>query len=453
MPESAAKSIVMYRDMEDITQDSGNEFVDGWRVAAILIALILINAFSQIDRILPFILAETIKSDLGLSDTEMGLLTGVAFAVCYSLLSLPLARAADRGSPRLVLVSCILIWSTMTALGGFAASFLLLALTRFGVAFGEAGAVPAGHALIARKIRPERRGLAIGLFAMGIPLGTMVGFAVGGAIGDTLGWRPAMIGAGALGGLIALLAYFVIGPTPARRHSATSGEPFIASSRRLLTSPGFRWLFIGSITVGFAAAPFYAFSAPFLIRTHGFTASEVGLAFGLLQGLMGIIGALVGGRWFDRSAKSAAERLLGPPALLFLVASVTTSAALFVPAGWMAIALLVPAMLSFAFMMPWAFGAAHLVAGDGKQAQASSLVMIGSGLFGPALGPLIVGLVSDAATAAQVPNGLGLGLLIVPVASSLTAIAMLIASPGIAASLRQKEKEITEKNNSLPFNI
>ncbi|TIV86716.1 MAG: MFS transporter, partial [Mesorhizobium sp.] len=92
------------------------------------------------------------------------------------------------------------------ALGGFAASFLLLALARFGVAFGEAGAVPAGHALIARKIRPERRGLAIGLFAMGIPLGTMVGFAAGGAIGDTLGWRTAMIGAGAIGGLIALLA-------------------------------------------------------------------------------------------------------------------------------------------------------------------------------------------------------------------------------------------------------
>lgn len=453
MPESAAKSIVIHDDMEDVLQDSGNEFVDGWRVAAILVALVLINAFSQIDRILPFILAETIKSDLGLSDTEMGLLTGIAFAVCYSLLSLPLARAADRGSPRLVLVSCILIWSAMTALGGFAASFLLLALTRFGVAFGEAGAVPAGHALIARKIRPERRGLAIGLFAMGIPLGTMVGFAVGGAIGDSLGWRPAMIGAGAIGGLIALLAYLVIGPTPARRPSAMSSEPFIASSRRLLMSPGFRWLFIGSITVGFAAAPFYAFSAPFLIRTHGYTASEVGLAFGLLQGLMGIVGALVGGRWFDRAAKSGTERLLAPPALLFLAASATTGAALFVPAGWLSIALLVPAMLSFAFMMPWAFGAAHLVAGEGKQAQASSLVMIGSGLFGPALGPLVVGLVSDAATAAQVPNGLGLGLLIVPVASSITAIAMLIASPRIAASLRQKEKAFTGQNDSLPFNI
>jgi predicted MFS family arabinose efflux permease len=404
-------------------------------VAALFAVLILINAFSQIDRILPFILTEAIKADLGLSDTQMGLLTGLAFAVCYSLLSLPLARASDRGSPRFVLVTCILLWSIMTTLGGFAASFLALAFTRFGVAFGEAGAVPAGHSLIARKIRPDRRGLAIGLFAMGIPLGTMVGFAAGGAIGDTFGWRAAMIGAGSLGVAIALLTFIVAGPTPPLRR-ATDSEPFVQSSRRLLASPAFRWLFVGSICVGFAASPFYAFAAPFLIRTHGFSASEVGLTFGLLQGLMGIVGALVGGRWFDRAVSSGSGSLLAPPAILFLIASVTTSAALFAPTSGMSVALLVPGMLSFSFMMPWAFGAAHLVAGEGKQAQASSLVMIGSGLLGPALGPLFVGMVSDAATAAQSPDGLAFGLLIVPVASVLTGIAMLIASRRIAVLRR-----------------
>ncbi|WP_159717565.1 MFS transporter [Geminicoccus flavidas] len=435
MTETSVKSIDMHRGPPLLLKEFPNEYVQGWHLFAILMTLILTNAFSQIDRILPFILAESIKADLGLSDTQMGLLTGLAFAVCYSLLSLPLARAADRGSPRFVLVSCIVLWSAMTALGGFAASFLLLALTRFGVAFGEAGAVPAGHALIARKISPKHRGLAIGLFAMGIPLGTMVGFAAGGAIGDTLGWRTAMIGAGAIGGLIALLAFIVPGPTPMLARTAANSEPFMASSRRLLASPAFRWLFIGAIFVGFAAAPFYAFSAPFLIRTHGFSTSEVGLAFGLLQGMMGIVGTLLGGRWFDRAVSSGTGRVLGAPAVLFLITSATTSAALFAPAGWLSIALLVPGMLSFSFMLPWAFGAAHLVAGEGKQAQASSLVMIGSGLLGPALGPLIVGMVSDGATAAEIPNGLGLGLLVVPVFTVLTGIAMLIANRRIAALL------------------
>jgi predicted MFS family arabinose efflux permease len=438
MTETIAQSIDLKGRSPPALSYRKNEHVRGWRMVAIFVTLLLINVFSQIDRILPFILSESIKSDLGLSDTQIGLLTGLAFAVCYSLLSLPLARASDRGSPRLVLVSCILLWSVMTTLGGFVASFMLLAFTRFGVAIGEAGAVPAGHALIARKIRPERRGLAIGLFAMGVPLGTMVGFAAGGAIGDTLGWRTAMVGAGAVGVLIALLSLIVPGPTPTLKRTAVNSEPFVESSRRLLASPAFRWLVIASIFLGFAGAPFYAFAAPFLIRTYGFSASEVGMAFGLLQGLMGIIGTPLGGRWFDRAVSLGTGGMLRPPAILFLIASATTTAALLAPIGWLSIALLVPGMLSFSFMQPWAFGAAHLVAGEGKQAQASSLVMIGSGLLGPALGPIIVGMVSDAATIAQVPNGLALGLLIVPIASILTGIALLIASGRIPASLGQR---------------
>lgn len=438
MTETAAGSIDGSRIVAYPSRESGSEYVNGWRVYVTLLTLFLVSAISQVDRILPFIMAEAIKLELSLTDTQVGLLTGVPFAICYTLLSLPLARAADRGSPRFVLVSCVLAWSAMTALGGMAASFLMLALTRFGVASGEAGAFPAGHAIIARKIRPERRGMAIGLFSMGLPIGAMVGFAAGGAVADTLGWRVALIGAGAIGGLIALLTFLVIGPMAPLRQTAATGESFLRSSARLLSTPAFRWLFIGAITVGFASAPFYAFAAPFLIRVHGYSASEAGLAFGLLQGLMGIFGTLIGGRLFDRAVQSGTGRVLGPPAILFLIASATTAAALFAPVGWVSVVLLVPGMLSFAFMLPWAFGAAHLVAGKGKEAQATSLMMIGSGLLGPALGPLIVGMISDAATAAQMADGLGIGLLIAPAASILTGVAMLIANQRIAALLARR---------------
>lgn len=431
MPDVAASSIGDARDFE---VDPRNN-ISNFRAVAFLITLVFVSIFCQVDRILPFILAESIKEELFLSDTQIGLMTGLAFAVCYTLLSLPIARLADQGSPRLVLISCILVWSAMTALGGFAASFALLAASRFGVAIGEAGAIPSAHALIARKIPPARRGLAIGLFSMGIPLGTMVGFAAGGAIADTLGWRTALIGAGAIGGLIALVAVVVIGPTPPPRADAGVGEPFVRTSLRLLTSPAFRWLIIGGVALGFASAPFYAFGAPFLIRTHGFTAGEVGLAFGLLQGAMGVVGTLGGGRLFDRAVASGRGRVLGAQAVLLLIAGVTTTLALFAPVGWMSIALFVPGMLSFAFLLPAVFGAAHLVAGPGRQALASSLLMIASGLFGPALAPLFVGVVSDWAGAAQIPNGLGLGLLIVPVASILAGLATFVANRRVAAAL------------------
>lgn len=407
-------------------------YIGGRRAAILLSVLFIIGLFAQTDRMLPFIMAESIKEDLSLSDTQVGLLTGIAFAVCYAVFSLPLARVSDRGSPRFVLVSCALVWSAMTALGAFAESFLFLALTRFGVALGEAGGSPAAHAIMARKIRPERRGLAIGIFSLSLPLGTMVAFALGGAITDTHGWRATVLGAGAFGGAVALLMLFVTGPTPPLDIPASTRAPYLRSSLRLLSSAGFRWLFVGAVVGGFASAPFYAFAAPFLIRTHGYSASQAGLAFGLLQGLMGILGTLVGGRMFDRAVRAGAKNILGPPGALFVISSVTMTAALFVPIGWVSIALLVPTMLAFAFLLPWGFGAAHLLAGIGKEAMATSLMMIGTGLLGPALGPLIVGMVSDAASSADISNGLGLGLLTVPIASVLCGLAILTANRRIA---------------------
>lgn len=410
----------------------------GWRLWGILLTLLLIHALCQVDRILPFILVEAIRVDLGLSDTQIGLITGLAFAVVFALTSLPLARAADGGSPRIVLVLCVLGWSVMTALGGFATGFIFLAITRLGVALGEAGATPAGHALISRKVAPTRRGLALGLFSMGIPIGTMLGFAIGGWLSDNVGWRHAFFGAGAVGAVLAFVLFAVAGPTPAGAAPAAQTQSFFQASRALLSTRGFLWLFIAANMIGLASAPFYAFAGAFLIRTHGFSASEAGLAFGLLQGTMGILGTLIGGRGFDRAVKAGHGRLLTPPAIVFLVAAVTTTGALFAPVGWISIALLVPNMLSFSFLLPWYYGTGHVVAGPGRQALASSLLMIGTGLIGPTVGPLFVGLVSDGMTASGLPNGLRWGMLIVPVATFASGVTLLIANTRIAALLRQR---------------
>jgi predicted MFS family arabinose efflux permease len=415
--------------------EAARSYLSARRARLLLAALFLVSAFAQIDRILPFILAEAIKAELRLSDTQVGLVTGVAFAVCYASLSLPMARQCDRGSPRVVLVACMLVWSTMTALGGFAAGFLSLAASRFGVAVGEAGAVPSGHALIARLIDPAHRGLAIGIFSMGIPLGTMIGFGLGGAVSDALGWRAALIGAGTLGVVIAGLATVAAGPTPPVVRAADT-DTFAASSRDLLASAAFRWLLIAAVSIGFAAAPFYAFGAAFLIRAHAFSASQAGLTFGLLQGAMGVIGTLGGGRLFDRAVRRGSRTLLLPPTIAFLVAAASVTSALASSSPWLATALLVPGMFAFSFALPFAFGAAHLVAGRGREAMASSLGMIATGLIGPAVGPLLVGFASDRAAGAGIENGLRVGLLVVPIACVTSAIAYVVADRRIAARHR-----------------
>jgi predicted MFS family arabinose efflux permease len=404
----------------------------GRRAHLLLAALFLVSVFAQIDRILPFILAEAIKSELLLSDTQIGLVTGIAFALCYVLLSLPMARLCDRGSPRAVLVACMVIWSGMTALGGLATGFLSLAASRFGVALGEAGAVPSGHAMIARRIRPERRGLAIGIFSMGIPVGTMIGFGLGGAVSDAFGWRATLVAAGALGGVIAVLAFLAAGPTPpvTRR---PDGPSFLASSRALLAAPAFRWLLAGGVSLGFASAPFYAFAAAFLIRTHAFSTSEAGLTFGLLQGVTGVIATLAGGRLFDRAVRTRSTSLLRLPAIAFVIAAIAVTAALWSPSGALSALLFVPAMFAFAFALPYTFGAAHLVAGVGREAMASSLGMIATGLIGPALGPLIAGMASDWAAIAGSANGLRVGLLIVPVMCVTTGLIYFVAGRRVAA--------------------
>jgi predicted MFS family arabinose efflux permease len=209
--------------------------MSGWRRTALIIVLFMVSAFSQIDRILPFILAESIKADLHLSDTQLGLITGIAFAVVYSLASLPLARLADRGASKQVLVWCILIWSIMTGLGGLAVGFVTMAISRFGVALGEAGGTPAAHALIAGKIPELRRGRAIGVFSMGIPLGTMVGFAAGGWASDHIGWRVALFVAGGIGLLLVILVLLFAGRTVKSSERSNSAGNIWSAGRELLS--------------------------------------------------------------------------------------------------------------------------------------------------------------------------------------------------------------------------
>ena len=240
----------------------------GVPVAYVLGLLFLINVLNFLDRQLPSILAQSIKADLNLSDTQLGLLGGVAFAVFYATLALPLARLSDRWSAKWVLTGSLMVWSLLTAAGGFAQTFAQLAASRVGVASGEAGSTPAAHALISTLISPQRRGLAMGAFSLGVPIGVMSGLVLGGWLNDLHSWRFAMIAMGVPGLVVALLFAFTV---PDRRPTGpvAGAATFLQTAGALLRLRSYRHLFIGVTIFGIGVYASFHFTPAFLIRTYG----------------------------------------------------------------------------------------------------------------------------------------------------------------------------------------
>ncbi|MCW5647610.1 MAG: MFS transporter, partial [Sphingopyxis sp.] len=174
--------------------------------------LLIVYIFNFLDRQIVNILAEPIKADLGLSDTQLGLLAGPAFAVFYALLGIPIARYADKeGTNRVRLIALALaVWSAMTAICGLAQNFVQLLLARIGVGIGEAGCTPAAHSLITDSVPAEKRSSAIAFYGLGVPIGSLLGLVIGGIVNDLYGWRIALMMVGAPGLLLALIVLFVM---------------------------------------------------------------------------------------------------------------------------------------------------------------------------------------------------------------------------------------------------
>lgn len=409
-------------------------FLSRGRARGLLVVLVLVNVLNVLDRQLPMILAESVKRDLGLSDTQLGLLSGLAFAACYSTLAIPLARLADRWSAKKVLAGCLVVWSLMTALGGLSRSFAELAMTRLGVACGEAGSTPAAHALIARAIAPERRGFALGLFTMGAPVGVMAGMAIGGWISDHASWRVALAVAGGAGGVVLALWLALAPDLPPATTARAQGGALHHALGVLFRSSAFRYLFLATSLAGASSYATLVFCAPFLIRLHGMTATQVGLALGLAQGVTGVLGALIGGRLFDAQRSRGETRALWVPTVSFLLAGPLAAAAWFADSGWLAIALLAPVVFAYIVYLPATFGVAHRIAGPGSQAVASSVLMLGVGLLGASIGPLAVGALSDGLLASHGAEGLRWALLLVALANVAAGLAFLQANRRLRAA-------------------
>jgi predicted MFS family arabinose efflux permease len=366
------------------------------KAALILGVLMLVNVVNFIDRQLPFILIESIKADLHLSDSEIGILAGLSFAIVYSFAAFPLAFLADRWSARHMLVLSLSLWSVMTAAAGFAKSFGFLLTARTGVAAGEAGCAPAAHSLIARLFPANRRAFVLSIYSLGVPIGSMTGLVLGGWINDVASWRTAFLIVGLPGLVLSLLVWAVL-PRNIRPAAAPTERPvgLTEGVRYLFGLRSFRHMAAATSLFGCGSYAINVFASAFLIRVHGLTTAQAGLGFGLAFGLGGFAGTFLGGAIADRLAKRDPAWMQRLPAIGQLLCFPVALGAWLVPSAGVSIVLLGLTYVTGLLYFAPSFATAQMLAPDRMRASAVATLNFGLTLVGSSVGPIGVGWVSD----------------------------------------------------------
>ena len=360
--------------------------------------LLVIYVVNHIDRQVMYILAESVKLDLDLSDGQLGFLMGGGFAIFYAFAGLPIARLADRGDRSLLISIALLIWSAMTVASGMATNFVQLLLARIGVGVGEAGCTPPAHSILSDTYPPERRSFALSVYQLGVPLGILFGFSAGGILTDELGWRTAFFVVGAPGVILAVIARMTL-EEPARGRfdegASNEVEPLRSTLGYIFQLQSMRHVLIGSSLQTLFLAGAGAFHASFLQRVHGLTATEVGIQLGLVAGLTGGI-AVFGAGWLSERLERRDARWTWWIPAIGAVASLPFSYFAYTT-GSAAFAVL---MIACATLLNHTYSAlTHAIMQNlvrpRMRAVMSALALFAMNLVGFGAGPIIVGALSD----------------------------------------------------------
>ncbi|MEP6965308.1 MAG: MFS transporter, partial [Polaromonas sp.] len=332
-----------------------------WRTHLSLALLALVYVFSYIDRQVVAILIEPIKHEFGASDTQMGLLTGLAFGLLYAALGVPVGKLADRKNRRTIVAVACGLWSLATMACGFAGHFWQLLLARMSVAVGEAGGMAPSISLVSDLYPPKQRSFMISLFMMGPHLGVLIGLALGGWIAQHYGWRSTFIWFGAPGLLLAALVFLLVReprrggfetPAAVAQMQQQPAESMFTQVRRLLAITAFRRLAFACGFAGLAGYGYGIWTPSFLVRTHGMSIAQAGLLFGVASGVGAVAGALTSGWLCDRLVARDVRWQLGLP-MLGVIVSIPCAIAFFMwptTGHWMLGSLRVPYALAFALL-------------------------------------------------------------------------------------------------------
>lgn len=410
-----------------------------------LVILTLAYTSSYLDRTIIGAVAEHIKKDLMLSDTQLGLLTGFAFALFYASLGIPIAVLSDRMNRRNIVAAAVTVWSVMTVFCGLASNYAQLVLARIGVGIGEAGSSPQSHSMIADMYAPHERSRALGFYALGVYLGGMLGFLIGAPLAESWGWRSVFFVAGLPGLIIAALIYFTInepkrGLADGRVEEAPRPKPTRAETMAALKA-AFRFIWVSRacrhVVIGLTLTSFVGyggvmFAASFLKRTHGISGLEIGLVLGPIVGVLGGMGALAGGWLADRLAQrdqrwnawviAVAKAFAAPLVLGFYLSDDFTWALVFY----------LPATVLGAFYLGPSFAMVQSLAPLHMRSTVSAIMLFILNLIALGLGPLAVGALSDLLNPAYGTQSLRYALMLTSLLNLWAAYHYLVAGRSFA---------------------
>ena len=364
-----------------------------------LVLLFMVSFFNYMDRYMLAVLLPAIKSDLQLSDTEIGFITGLAFTLFYATMGIPIARLADRYSRRNIIAIALTVWSVMTALCGLAQNFVQLAVARVMVGVGEAGASPPSHSLIADLFPVEKRARAISVYTLGAPVGILIGFLLGGWITQLYGWRAALFTVGIPGILLALVIYRKL-HEPERGAADglarnTEIQPFWFTLKTLMSSPTFRHLSFATGLYTVLWLGVVQWLPSYFTRSFGLGIGEVGTWLAIILSTSQIIGMVTGGYLADRLGSGDLRWYVWVPSLAILVSTPMFALTFLTQNSTVAfLSLFLPFMIGV-MQGPPTFAVAQGLADVRMRAMAAALLLLITNLIGGGIGPQAVGIMSD----------------------------------------------------------
>ena len=366
----------------------------------VLIVLTAVYTVNYVDRQILSILLQPIKEELLLTDTQLGFISGIAFAIFYATLGIPIAMLADRWNRRNVITIALTLFSGFTAACAGATNFLQLAAMRIGVAVGEAGSSPPSHSMIADMYPPEKRGAALGVFSLGVNIGILIGFLIGGWVSQWFGWRAAFLVVGIPGILMALLVRFTV-REPIRGHSEamvdSGNAPGVFEVFAFLWGQrSFRHIAFGSALAAFVGYGAVVWLPAFLARSFELHQGVIGTSLALIIGISGGLGTYMGGWLGDRFGKKDIRWNLWVIAIIwFSVAPFNVALYLSGDPVWALGLFIIPAFAGAAYLAPILSMTQSLVTLR-MRSVASAILLFILNIIGLGLGPQTVGFLSDA---------------------------------------------------------